>query len=88
MRYDKKERVIFGVSTLAGVIAGAIVLMMINASFLKAPDGPPQWLRPWPPPGRQYAGAPSGPDYAAITKRNLFRAKLQVDIPKQKTAAR
>ena len=88
MRYDRKKGIILGVSTLAGVIAGAIVLMMINASFLKAPDGPPQMAAAVA--ALRTAGtqaAPSGPDYAAITKRNLFRAKLEVEVPKQKTAA-
>ena len=85
---DKKKGIILGVSTLAGVIAGAIVLMMINASFLKAPDGPPQMAAAVA--ALRTAGtqaAPSRPDYAAITKRNLFRAKLEVECPKQKTAA-
>ncbi len=88
MRYDRKKGIILGVSTLVGVIAGAIVLMMINASFLKAPDGPPQMAAAVA--ALRTAGTqapPSGPDYAAITQRNLFRAKLEAEIPKQKTAA-
>ena len=85
MPYEKKKLIIFGVATISGVVAGVIVLIAVNASFLKAPGSPP---------ARAVSAARSAggqlvvlaePDYKAITERNLFRAKLQVEIPKPKT---
>ena len=87
MGYDRKKGVILGVSTLAGVIAGTVVLMMINASFLKTPDGLPQTAATAAPLKDAAPAVPGGPDYGAITRRNLFRAKLQIELPRQKTAA-
>jgi type II secretory pathway component PulC len=87
MRYDLKKIVILGASTFLGVIAAIVVLMMINASFLRMPDGVPQAAAAVPPRAAGETAAPSGPDYGAITQRNLFRAKLQVEIPKPKTGA-
>ncbi len=88
MRFDRKKGIILGISTLAGVIAGTVLLMMINASFLKAPDVLPQAAAAAAVAKDAYApAAPGGPDYGAITQRNLFRAKLQTEVPRQKTAA-
>ncbi len=81
MRYEKEKLIIFGVSTISGVVAAIIVLTAVNASFLKVPDNPPP--RATSAPGAVTALAE--PDYKAITERNLFRAMLQVEIPKPKT---
>lgn len=74
----------FGISTLSGVIVGVVALLAINASLLKVPDAPQ------PPVQRavETAGQPSSSgerDYKPLLERNLFRAKLQVEIPKPKT---
>ena len=87
MRYDKKKLIIFGISTISGVLAAIVVLIAVNASFLKIPDSPPPRAASAPKaaaPGQVAASAE--PDYKAITERNLFRAKLQVEIPKPKSA--
>ena len=85
MPYGKKKLIIFGVSTLSGVVAGVVALIAVNASFLKAPAACRQ--ERYPPPNRPPAqlAALAEPDYKAIAERNLFRAKLQVEIPKPKT---
>src|SRR5208283_1547162 len=86
MRYEKKELIISGISTVSGVVAAIIVLIAVNASFLRVPDGPPvkatSALGAVAP---VQAAALAEPDYKAITERNLFRAMLQVEIPKPKT---
>jgi general secretion pathway protein C len=88
MRYDRKKAIILGIATLAGVVAGAVVLMMINASFLRMPGRlPPTAATAALIKDAGAPAAPGGPDYGAITKRNLFRAKLQIELPRQKTAA-
>jgi type II secretory pathway component PulC len=74
----------FGISTLSGVVAGVIALLAINASLLRVPDAPQPSTRQ----AVQTAGQPSASgerDYRPLMERNLFRAKLQVEIPKPKT---
>ena len=85
MRYEKKDLIVFGTSTVSGVVAAVIVLIAVNASFLKIPDSPPARATSVP---RAVTPAQlaviAEPDYKAVTERNLFRAKLQVEIPKPK----
>ncbi len=86
MRYEKKELIVSGISTVSGVVAAIIVLIAVNASFLRVPDSPP--MRATSAAGAVasvQAAALSEPDYKAIIERNLFRARLQVEIPKPKT---
>jgi type II secretory pathway component PulC len=75
----------FGISTLSGIVVGVVVLLAINASLLRVPEAPP----PSPLRTAQVAGGqPSAPgerDYKPLMERNLFRAKLQIEIPKPKT---
>jgi general secretion pathway protein C len=87
MRYEKEKLVIFGISTISGVVGAIIVLMAVNASFLKVPDNPPARATTSAPGAVASAqvAALAEPDYKAITERNLFRARLQVEIPKPKT---
>jgi general secretion pathway protein C len=86
MRYEKKKLIIFGTSTVSGVVAAVIVLIAVNASFLKIPDSPPARATSAPRTATPTQLAViAEPDYKAITERNLFRAKLQVEIPKPKT---
>ena len=86
MATDKKQLLLpFGISTLSGVVVGIVTLFAINASFLRVPDAPP--------PSEMRVGQISGTkpspveerDYKFLMDRNLFRAKLQVEIPKPKT---
>lgn len=80
-----RKLIIPGISTLSGVVAAVVVLIVINASLLGMPDASPQAQ---PAGGRPSIGQPAGPaepDYKAITERNLFRAKLQIEIPKPKS---
>jgi type II secretion system protein C len=85
MMRDRKKIIVFGVATLSGIILAVILLMVINASLLRIPvkTAPPQSAV------NQAVGSTSStfsaPDFEAITKRNLFRAKLQVEIPKVKS---
>jgi general secretion pathway protein C len=75
----------FGVSTLSGVIVGVVALIAINASLLRVPDAPQSSpVRTLQSPAAQPV-AEGAQDYKALMERNLFRAKLQVEIPKPKT---
>ena len=75
----------FGISTLSGVVVGVVILFAVNAALLRVPDAPQ------PPPAKPVQAAnsqptdPAEPDYKALMERNLFRAKLQVEIPKPKS---
>jgi len=75
----------FAISTLSGVVVGVVTLLAVNAALLRIPDAPQ-------PSAEKKAQAtssqPIGPaenEYKALMERNLFRAKLQVEIPKPKT---
>ncbi len=86
MQYEKTKLIIIGISTITGVVAAVIVLIAVNASFLKVPDNPPAKAMSAPKaPAPGPLAALAEPDYKAITERNLFRAKLQVEIPKPKS---
>ncbi len=85
MPYGEKKLIIFGVSTLSGVVAGIIALIAVNASFLKAPGAVAARAISSPKPAAGRLASLAEPDYKAIAERNLFRAKLQVEIPKPKT---
>jgi general secretion pathway protein C len=86
MTVDRKKLVLpFAVSTLSGAILGTVALFAINASLLRVPDVAQSLL---PRTAALAATAPSDPaerDYHSLMERNLFRAKLQVEIPKPKT---
>jgi type II secretory pathway component PulC len=75
--------VAFGVSTLAGAVLAVMILISVNASLLKIPEMPV--ARPTPSRTLGQVGDSAEPDYNAVIERNLFRAKLQVEIPKPKT---
>ena len=80
----RKQLIFSGVSTLAGVLLGVIALIVIDASLLKIPvtfDGKSRAV-PRKPEAEPKADST---DYKAITERNLFRAKLQTEIPKPKS---
>ena len=74
-----------GASTFAGVLLGVIALIALNASLLSIPL-PVDWKGR---PGREDTGrarkGPGSKEYNAITERNLFRAKLQAEIPKPRS---
>ena len=41
MAMEKRRLILFfGISTLSGIVAGAVILLAINASFLRVPDAP------------------------------------------------
>lgn len=82
----KKQYIIpFAISTGVALLAALIILMAINASLLRIPQ-PEQKSRPRPG-GTPAATEPSStaPDYKAISERNLFRAKLEAEIPKPRS---
>lgn len=82
----KKQYIIpFAASTAVAVLAAVIILMVINASLLRIPqmDSRAKQRLGGAPPASNASG--SAPDYKAIGERNLFRAKLQVEIPKPKS---
>ncbi len=80
-----KRLIIFGVATIVGVVAGIVALTVVNASFLKAPGNPPARAISASKPATPQLASLAEPDYKAISDRNLFRAKLQVEIPVPKT---
>lgn len=82
---NKKYIIPFAVSTAVAVLAAIVILMAINASLLRIPqiDAKARQKQGDMPAA---ANTPSStPDYKAISDRNLFRAKLQVEIPKPKS---
>jgi len=86
MSLDVKRVIPFGISTLSGVIVGVVVLSAINAALLSVPEAlQPPSPKAVPAPGSQQAGPAMERDYKALMDRNLFRAKLQVEIPKPKS---
>ncbi len=86
---DRKVLRRFGVplliATFVSILLSLVVLVTINTNLMKMPllgsSRPPGGSAP-----REQAAAtePKG-DIAAITERNLFRAKLEAEIPKPKT---
>jgi type II secretion system protein C len=81
----KKIAVPFSISTLAGLVVATAILIVINASLLRIPDTPSIQSTPYTQKSADQAGSLADTDYKAITERNLFRAKLQVEIPKPKS---
>ncbi|HAR96183.1 MAG TPA: hypothetical protein DCR97_09505 [Deltaproteobacteria bacterium] len=82
---NRKVLIPFAVSTAAAVVAAVVILMAIDASLLRIPQmdsKAKQGHRNVPAGGNAPLPAP---DYKAITERNLFRAQLQVEIPKPKS---
>jgi type II secretion system protein C len=74
-----------GVSTFGGTLMGVITLIALNAALLSIPM-PIDWK------ARSGSRKPQGEpategskEYKAITERNLFRARLQAEIPKPKS---
>jgi type II secretion system protein C len=82
---NRKTVIPFAVSTGVAIVAAVVILMAIDASLLRIPqvDSKPKQRQGSVPPGGN-APLPT-PDYKAITERNLFRAQLQVEIPKPKS---
>lgn len=75
----------FTISTLSGVVVGVLVLLAVNAALLRVPDVPQPLAEK---PAQRASSQPAGPaedEYKALMERNLFRAKLQLEIPKPKT---
>ncbi len=86
MSLDVKRVIPFGISTLVGAVVGVVVLSAINAALLSVPEAlQPPSPKVVPMPGSQPAGPTMERDYKALMERNLFRAKLQVEIPKPKS---
>ncbi len=75
-----------GVSTLSGTVLGVAALILLNASLLCIPL-PTDWKNRSGSRNKAPVGAPpdAPSDYTAITERNLFRARLQAEIPKPKS---
>lgn len=83
---DKKKMIIFGIATLSGVVLAVIALIIINASLLRIPvrtESSP--IRTAKTNSQEQAPVATEPDYKSILERNLFRAKLQAEIPKPKS---
>jgi type II secretion system protein C len=82
----KRYFTVFAISTGAAIVVSIILLIIINTSLLKLPvQGAPAKQRAEAVPAPKEAPAKGESEYSVITERNLFRAKLQTEIPKQKT---
>ncbi len=83
-----KKLVPFGISTALAILVAVVLLLFINASLLKIPlraRGPDlQAARPQSAAAEEQS-RPEAAEYGAIGARNLFRAKLDAELPKQKT---
>jgi type II secretory pathway component PulC len=85
MVQDGRKLIPFGISTLSGAVVGVVILLAVNAALLRVPDAPQSApSKPAQAPNSPTTG-PVEPDYKALMERNLFRAKLQVEIPKPKS---
>jgi type II secretion system protein C len=83
-----KRRIIWlAISTVVGTVAAGVVLIAIDASIRRIPDTPSGSVVAGLQPANQDRPPDSlaPPDYKAIADRNLFRAQLQVEVPKPKT---
>jgi type II secretory pathway component PulC len=87
MKNWKKTIVWLAISTLAATAAAGAVLIFIEASVGRIPDTPsPSAIAGLQRENQERSPENSAPlDYKAIADRNLFRAQLQVEIPKPKT---
>jgi hypothetical protein len=75
----------FAVSSLSGIVAAVILLMLIQTSFLKIPaQGGHRQSLAKPLQGKADQEAQDN-GYAIIEERNLFRARLKIEIPKPKS---
>ncbi len=75
----------FAIASFSGLVATAMLLMFIQTSLLKLPSqaGYRQTtLKPSQAKGEQET---QGDAYAIIEERNLFRARLKIEIPKPKS---
>ncbi len=77
-----KDLIPFAIATAAAIVAGTVLLILINAALLKVPIASP--LKATHKTERPFLTADAS-GYKAITERNLFRAKLQIELPKLKT---
>jgi type II secretory pathway component PulC len=78
-----KKILAFCISTVVGGVLAVIILIAVNTSLLRIPEVPA--AKSTPGPAGTPPESPLEPDYKAISERNLFRAKLQTEIPKPKT---
>jgi type II secretory pathway component PulC len=79
-----KRLIPFIVSTLAGIVIATAILLFFDASLLRYPIN--QIVAPLPIKDTEKSTANVVQnDYKAIAERNLFRARLQAEIPKPKS---
>jgi type II secretory pathway component PulC len=73
-----------GISTLVGALMALMALTVIDSAIMRIPEMPTS--SPYPT-GNTKSGSPGidTQDFQSITERNLFRAKLQIEIPVPKT---
>lgn len=82
---QKQLLMLAGVSTLTGVILGVVSLIVIDVSLLSIPL-PLDWKsRVGSQKTEGELVADGSKEYTAVTERNLFRAKLQTEIPKPRS---
>ena len=77
-----KDLIPFAIATAAAIVAATVLLILINAALLKVPVASPLKATHK---GEKPSLTADTSDYKAITERNLFRAKLQIELPKAKT---
>ena len=84
MLMEKRKIVAFALSTVSAVVIAVIILLCINASLMKVPV---KSQIPEPVARHESASQPSPApaDFSAIQTRNLFRTKLEAEIPIAKT---
>jgi type II secretory pathway component PulC len=87
MRGSKKGIIWFAISTVAGAVAAGGVLIAIDASIRRIPEtSSPSAISGLQSTNQERSPGTAAPlDYKAIADRNLFRAQLQVEIPKPRT---
>ncbi len=75
----------FAASTLCAVVIPAVLLMLVHSSFLAIPVQAGAAFNAVKPAPAKDAQTNGTADFSIIAERNLFRAKLKVELPKPKT---
>jgi type II secretion system protein C len=81
----KRKIVAFAISTVSAVVIAVVVLIFVNASLLRVPIRTQSVEASMVRQASNTQQVPAPADFSAIQTRNLFRTKLEAELPKPKT---
>jgi type II secretory pathway component PulC len=82
---QKRLLMFAGVSTLTGAFLAIVALIVLDASLLSIPMPLGLKARTGSQKGEGETSADASKSYKAVTERNLFRARLEAEIPKPRS---